>query len=90
MICGCCRRAYSPEEWRDLPLVGYQDAAAPEVFPLVVLELRNCSCGSTASRETDVAAVLSSQSAALRLLADVVNEMTAEIKTLKEALCCTK
>lgn len=43
--CGKCGRSYSDADWPALAFVGYQLAENPDE----ILELRNCSCGSTLS-----------------------------------------
>lgn len=41
----------TPALWAALPLVGHQVSEADEDGPRVVLELRDCSCGSTLARD---------------------------------------
>jgi len=43
--CSCCGATFSRSEWDGLSYVGIQE------FPGVRLELRNCMCNSTLSRE---------------------------------------
>lgn len=44
--CPCCKRVYTAEQWRDLPLLGVMR------FPgEPTLELRNCDCYSTMAIE---------------------------------------
>ena len=45
--CTCCGRILSYMEWLALPLQGLQRDIEDEQGRPMVLELRNCSCGTT-------------------------------------------
>jgi hypothetical protein len=40
-VCPCCKAALTRPQWEQLPLMGEQDTG------VLLLELRNCRCGST-------------------------------------------
>lgn len=63
-----CGRAYDHASWDRLILVGGMDANDPEA-PAMILELRNCSCGSTITlARTASAPTEKSRKAAVTLL----------------------
>jgi|GEM_PF-3957197 len=51
-----CGRSYSLQEWSALELVGHQPVPAEHDEPAMLLELRNCRCGSTISVDLGPAA----------------------------------
>ena len=46
-----CGRAYDHWQWLRLPLVGIQHIDLDDGEPAMLLELRNCACRSTVSRD---------------------------------------
>lgn len=46
-LCACCHRAYTLDQWEDLPEVGTQSDEVDASGQEWALELRNCPCGST-------------------------------------------
>jgi hypothetical protein len=45
--CGRCGTSHTADRWATLPLLGSQKIEADEEGPEQLLELRDCSCGST-------------------------------------------
>jgi hypothetical protein len=47
-VCRCCGSAHSESQWDDLPVVGRLDDR-DDSLDGALLELRNCTCGTTLS-----------------------------------------
>lgn len=49
--CGKCGRVYPPELWHALPYIGTMRVPGTSEYPPTSLEMKNCPCGSTLSKE---------------------------------------